>query len=183
MKISPAHSAALALLLLSFSVHNANAQFGFDIFRPLQNLLKPVMRFFGGGPKFTDDGTQSPQATGNDKLFPDDCGRDEDKGTGKLCFPDGLLCQNSKLRAICNNPEITRQARLLSFHVVPTYINIQICFLSAPNYSISLFPPLFVFIISTIDHLKTILPLPLPPALHALQYCCCCCRCFGSDLI
>jgi len=89
MKISP-----LALLLLTFSVHNANAQFGFDIFRPLQNLLKPVMRFFGGGPKFQDDGTQTPQATGNDKLFPDDCGRDEDKGTGKLCFPDGLLCQN-----------------------------------------------------------------------------------------
>lgn len=97
MKISPA---PLALLLLSLSVHNANAQFGFDIFRPLQNLLKPVMRFFGGGPKFVDDGTQTPQATGNDKLFPDDCGRDEDKGTGKLCFPDGLLCQNSKLRAI-----------------------------------------------------------------------------------
>ena len=96
MKISP----LALLLLLSLSVHNANAQFGFDIFRPLQNLLKPVMRFFGGGPKFQDDGTQTPQATGNDKLFPDDCGRDEDKGTGKLCFPDGLLCQNSKLRAI-----------------------------------------------------------------------------------
>ena len=95
MKISQAH--ALPLLLLCLSVHNANAQFGgFDIFRPLQNLFRPVMRFFGGGPKFTDDGTQSPQATGNDKLFPDDCGRDEDKGTGKLCFPDGLLCQNSK---------------------------------------------------------------------------------------
>jgi len=93
MKISQAH--ALPLLLLCLSVHNANAQFGgFDIFRPLQNLFRPVMRFFGGGPKFTDDGTQSPQATGNDKLFPDDCGRDEDKGTGKLCFPDGLLCQN-----------------------------------------------------------------------------------------
>ena len=127
MKISPAYSAALALLLLSLSVHNANAQFGFDIFRPLQNLIRPVMRFFGGGPKFIDDGTQSPQATGNDKLFPDDCGRDEDKGTGKLCFPDGLLCQNSKLPAISsNNPEITRRARLLSFHVGPTYnINSQ----------------------------------------------------------
>ena len=95
MNISRALS--LALLLLCLSVRNADAQFGgFDIFRPLQNLLKPVMRFFGGGPRFTDDGTQSPQATGNDKLFPDDCGRDEDKGTGKLCFPDGLLCQNSK---------------------------------------------------------------------------------------
>merc|ERR1719410_423342 len=72
MNISNVNSLAL-LLLLSISVHNANAQFGgFNIFRPLQNLLKPVMRFFGGGPRFTDDGTQSPQATGNDKLFPDD---------------------------------------------------------------------------------------------------------------
>ena len=46
------------------------------------------------GPRFRDDGTQSPQATGNDKLFPDDCGRDTSTGTGKLCFPDGLLCQD-----------------------------------------------------------------------------------------
>jgi len=49
---------------------------------------------FGFGPKFVDDGTVAPVATGNDPLFPDDCGRDPEKGTGKLCFPDGLLCQN-----------------------------------------------------------------------------------------
>ena len=46
--------------------------------------------------QFTDDGTESPQATGHDEMFPRDCGRDPDEGTGKLCFPDGLLCQNSK---------------------------------------------------------------------------------------
>ena len=51
----------------------------------------------GMGPTFTDDGTKAPVATGHDPLFPDDCGRDEDEGTGKLCFPDGLLCQNSEL--------------------------------------------------------------------------------------
>ena len=34
-------------------------------------------------------------ATGHDNPFPDDCGRD-DKNKGKLCFPDGLLCQKSK---------------------------------------------------------------------------------------
>ena len=84
-------------LTLALAAQQANAQFGgFDFFRPIQNFLKPVMRFFGGGPKFHDDGTQAPQATGRDALFPDDCGRDEDKGTGKLCFPDGKLCEESK---------------------------------------------------------------------------------------
>ena len=88
-------------LVLCLSSHNVNAQFGFNLFRPFQDLLKPVMRFFA--PRFKDDGTQSPQATGIDKLFPDDCGRDTDKGTGKLCFPDGKLCENSKLKSFCTN--------------------------------------------------------------------------------
>ena len=43
-----------------------------------------------------DDGTQSPQATGREELFPSDCGRDTNQGTGKLCFPDGLLCKERK---------------------------------------------------------------------------------------
>ena len=42
-----------------------------------------------------EHGTRTPQATGFDELNPRDCGRNPD-GTGKLCFPDGLLCQNSK---------------------------------------------------------------------------------------
>merc|ERR1712223_1474456 len=42
---------------------------------------------------FQDDGTQRPQATGQEELFPSDCGRNVDTGTGKLCFPDGLLCR------------------------------------------------------------------------------------------
>ena len=71
-----------------------------NIFRPVQNLFGGVMRgvgqIFNGGGSFTDDGTQSPQATGIDDLFPDDCGRDTDAGTGKLCFPDGLLCRDRK---------------------------------------------------------------------------------------
>ena len=41
-------------------------------------------------------GTKEPLSTGIDKLYPDDCGRDKDKGTGLLCFPDGELCKNSK---------------------------------------------------------------------------------------
>ena len=41
-------------------------------------------------------GTKEPVSSGIDKLYPDDCGRDKDKGTGLLCFPDGELCKNSK---------------------------------------------------------------------------------------
>ena len=43
-----------------------------------------------------DDGTPFPQATGVDQIFPADCGRNLRDGTGKLCFPDGILCQLSK---------------------------------------------------------------------------------------
>jgi hypothetical protein len=72
----------------------------------LRNIFRPsggggggfLGGLFGGG-RFTDDGTQSPQSTGRDELFPRDCGRDTDKGTGKLCFPDGILCQNRLNRA------------------------------------------------------------------------------------
>ena len=58
-------------------------------------------RFFGGGRETNEigntrgKGTKEPQATGEDKVYPDDCGRDE-KDKGLLCFPDGLLCANSK---------------------------------------------------------------------------------------
>lgn len=81
-------------------VPQTNGQFGFNLrnlFNPVQNLFRPLMQgvntIFGGGGRFVDDGTQSPQATGRDELFPKDCGREVNKGTGKLCFPDGILCQ------------------------------------------------------------------------------------------
>ena len=47
-----------------------------------------------------DPGTQFPQATGRDELFPADCGRHVHDGTGKMCFPDGVLCQNSKCKKL-----------------------------------------------------------------------------------
>ena len=81
----------LALLPLAILLNPANAQF----FNAIRNLFSPVTNLFGGG-RFTDDGTQSPQATGREELFPSDCGRNPNDGTGKLCFPDGLLCQNSE---------------------------------------------------------------------------------------
>jgi len=93
----------LVLLPIFFPI--AMGQFPFtafqgftNFFRPIQNAIQPfvsgIQNMMGFGPKFIDDGTVAPVATGNDPLFPDDCGRDPDKGTGKLCFPDGLLCQN-----------------------------------------------------------------------------------------
>ena len=94
-------------------VPQTNGQFGFNlrnIFNPVQNLFRPLMQgvnqIFGGGGRFTDDGTQSPQATGRDELFPRDCGREVNKGTGKLCFPDGLLCQESKFLKIFESLKI-----------------------------------------------------------------------------
>ena len=79
----------LALVLI-LAIGQTHGQF----FRALANLFNPFRGLFN--PRFRDDGTQSPQATGRDELFPSDCGRDPNKGTGKLCFPDGLLCQNRK---------------------------------------------------------------------------------------
>jgi hypothetical protein len=85
-----------ATVILALVISGSNAQF----FRALANLFNPFRGGGGGfnlfGPRFRDDGTQRPQATGQDKLFPDDCGRNTNDGTGKLCFPDGLLCQKSK---------------------------------------------------------------------------------------
>ena len=52
--------------------------------------------FGGGGGRFRDDGTQKPVSTGRDEAFPSDCGRNTKTGRGKLCFPDGKLCQDSK---------------------------------------------------------------------------------------
>lgn len=81
-----------SLVILAL-VSQSNGQF----FRALANLFSaPFQGLNLFGPRFRDDGTQSPQATGRDELFPTDCGRDPNKGTGKLCFPDGILCQNRK---------------------------------------------------------------------------------------
>jgi len=110
-------------LVVAFSSHNVQALPQFSVFpgfgfgqafqpfvQPIQNFnnnvfqpfMQGVMHMIMGhdhGHKFVDDGTESPQATGHDEMFPRDCGRDPDEGTGKLCFPDGLLCQNRVSKA------------------------------------------------------------------------------------
>ena len=74
-----------------------NIEGQFNPFAGIGNILsqtfRGAQRFVG--PRFTDDGTQTPQATGRDEAFPRDCGRETDTGRGKLCFPDGLLCNYS----------------------------------------------------------------------------------------
>lgn len=94
---------AKSLLFLALLAANTNCQF----FRGIANLIFGGGNGGGGGGggggfnlfggrtrgRFTDDGTQRPVASGRDELFPSDCGRNEDTGRGKLCFPDGLLCQ------------------------------------------------------------------------------------------
>ena len=82
---------AVPILLAILGPMAANAQF----FNAIRNLFAPVTNLFNGG-RFQDDGTVAPQATGKEELFPSDCGRDPNQGTGKLCFPDGLLCKDSE---------------------------------------------------------------------------------------
>ena len=88
----------LQWFLFSAILPAARAQFPFAAFRGFTDFLRPLISAVEdlGRPRFVDDGTESPVATGKDPLFPDDCGRDPDKGTGKLCFPDGILCQDRK---------------------------------------------------------------------------------------
>ena len=86
----------LIFALLATLLPNAHGQFFNairNIFRPVTNAFQRPGGLFGGG-EFQDDGTARPQATGNEELFPSDCGRNVDSGTGKLCFPDGLLCRD-----------------------------------------------------------------------------------------
>ena len=67
-----------------------------NLFRPVQNVFQGAANLVGGagGGNFRDDGTPRPKSDGKEELFVSDCGRNTDSRTGKLCFPDGQLCQN-----------------------------------------------------------------------------------------
>ena len=73
-----------------------------DVLNPIYDAFSDPdynNRFQSPGPSHhpgIDPGTPFPVATGRDELFPTDCGRHPHDGTGKLCFPDGVLCQNRK---------------------------------------------------------------------------------------
>ncbi len=74
--------------------------FHHHVARPISNFMPHMPHFrmpsiFGGGNSHSNSGTDKPQATGIDSLYPEDCGRDPKKGTGLLCFPDGKLCADS----------------------------------------------------------------------------------------
>ena len=71
------------------------------MFRPFQTMFQgfaPRPSQNSAGNSFgIGGGTDSPQATGRDELNPADCGRDKKTGKGSLCFPDGLLCEQSRI--------------------------------------------------------------------------------------
>ena len=95
----------LAVAAFAAAPYDAGAQFFDGLVNLFSNLWEGPPPPFGSvpahhqvapAPNFIDDGTQFPRATGFDEPFPRDCGRNTDDGTGKLCFPDGVLCQNSE---------------------------------------------------------------------------------------
>ena len=93
LNIAPLLIFAVVATLLPNPAHGQFFNAIRNIFRPVTNAFQRPGGLFGGG-NFEDDGTARPQATGNEELFPSDCGRNVDSGTGKLCFPDGLLCRD-----------------------------------------------------------------------------------------
>ncbi len=99
-------SLSFFLLVALLALSAVDAQFFRNLFRGIGNIFRPPPgggRGFGGFGGFGGSrgrldgtgGTRKPEATGKDNPFPDDCGRDDDN-KGKLCFPDGLLCQQSE---------------------------------------------------------------------------------------
>ncbi len=100
------------LVVLAACFHANDAQFNgmgrfFGNFaHGAMNMFMPFRQMFGGfgrpsQPSAAENfgiggGTGAPQATGRDELNPADCGRDKKTGKGSLCFPDGLLCEQSR---------------------------------------------------------------------------------------
>jgi hypothetical protein len=102
------------LVVLAACFHANDAQFNgmgrfFGNFaHGAMNMFMPFRQMFGGfgaqrpsAPSAAENfgiggGTGAPQATGRDELNPADCGRDKKTGKGSLCFPDGLLCEQSR---------------------------------------------------------------------------------------
>ena len=106
----------LSVIVTLCCVNPSNAQFGNffrDLFRPLNNILKPVTNGFRGLFRGSNSNTiNALRSKGRDPLFPADCGKDDD-GKGKLCFGDPDLCRASKLsiedvllsQMNCENPK------------------------------------------------------------------------------
>ena len=95
---------SVLVVLAACCMHTNDAQFNGmgRFFGNFMGMFKPFQAMFGGfQQKPTNQfgvvgGTEGPTATGRDELNPADCGRDKKTGKGSLCFPDGLLCEQSK---------------------------------------------------------------------------------------
>ena len=83
----------------NFNTNNGQHQFGSRNTICRNTVEGHTVCGFGSGknPQHRyDEGTLEPHATGFDEILPSNCGRKPFSGEGKLCFPDGLLCQRSK---------------------------------------------------------------------------------------
>merc|ERR1711953_79519 len=60
--------------------------------RPIDNFLRPISFGIRDIFRFGPQTNAAFRAEGRDKLFPDDCGRQDD-GKGKQCFGDPALCR------------------------------------------------------------------------------------------
>jgi hypothetical protein len=80
-------------------VRPVQQMFHHHMVRPISHFMPRMPKFFGGGQSEASggsSGTEKPQSTGIDKLYPEDCGRDKNN-KGLLCFPDGKLCSQSNI--------------------------------------------------------------------------------------
>jgi len=141
MKFAPLLLAtvAVAALLAGPSEAQLFSNFFRGLGRGVNNIfVRPVMNMFhgpprgfrgghnggGGGGGFRgnrgpDGGTKKPQSTGIDETYPDDCGRDDDN-KGKLCFPDGLLCQQSKTTTTTASTLLAADVKQLEMRNAPS---------------------------------------------------------------
>jgi len=83
---------ALSLLLLPSTEAQVFANFFRNLFRPVNDFFRPINNGFRNIFRFGSSSNAELRAAGKDKLFPDDCGRQDD-GKGKLCFGDPELCR------------------------------------------------------------------------------------------
>ena len=81
-------------IVLGVCLTGTDGQFFAGLSNIFRQTFNGATRAFG--PRFRDDGTQTPVSTGKDQILPSDCGTHTDTGRGKLCFPDGKLCAESK---------------------------------------------------------------------------------------
>jgi len=83
---------AVVILLPASTEAQVFGNFFRNLFRPINDFFRPINNGFRNIFRFGSSSNAELRAAGKDKLFPDDCGRQDD-GKGKLCFGDPDLCR------------------------------------------------------------------------------------------